>query len=155
MGSVPNWKRIAEVAAENGWTLDYLRDKPRVVRLHIPERVLVEGPKDVVWAYMAANRPSATEPEAVSDGVDALCRAVYRRDPRPGDYLGGSQARMLYDAANALAAAERELVELRGRIRGLHAQACEHADATCQGEAQRYAGWLREAFSDLFPKATK
>lgn len=46
------------------------------------------------------------------DGTDLLCRAVYRREARPSDYLGGSDARMLVDAAKEIHAQRRRL-ELR------------------------------------------
>lgn len=36
------------------------------------------------------------------DGTDRLCRALYQRAPRAKDYAGGSEARMLYDAANVI-----------------------------------------------------
>jgi hypothetical protein len=36
------------------------------------------------------------------DGLDALGRALYGRKPRPGEYIGGSDARILHDAAKAL-----------------------------------------------------
>jgi hypothetical protein len=36
------------------------------------------------------------------DGTDLLCMALYQRKPHPKDYLGGSEAKMLYDAANEI-----------------------------------------------------
>jgi hypothetical protein len=51
------------------------------------------------------------------DGTCRLCRAVYGREPRMRDYLGGSQAHMLHDAADLIARlraeAERAAVWLR------------------------------------------
>ncbi len=37
------------------------------------------------------------------DGTDRLCRALYGRDAEVRDWLGGSEARMLHDAADRLA----------------------------------------------------
>ncbi len=37
------------------------------------------------------------------DGTDNLCHALYGRAALPADYLGGSQAKMLHDAAAKLA----------------------------------------------------
>ena len=42
----------------------------------------------------------------MTDGTDALCLALYGLPAEPRDYLGGSEARMLHDAA-------AKLVELR------------------------------------------
>jgi len=39
------------------------------------------------------------------DGTGRLCLALYGRQARPRDYLGGSEARMLHDAADKLEAA--------------------------------------------------
>jgi len=39
-----------------------------------------------------------------ADGTERLCRALYGRDAEPADYLGGSEARMLHDAADMLRA---------------------------------------------------
>lgn len=36
------------------------------------------------------------------DGTKRLCRALYRRDETPADYLGGADAKMLHDAAQVL-----------------------------------------------------
>ena len=43
------------------------------------------------------------------DGTDKLCLAVYGRMPCARDYLGGSESKMLYDAAAALTSAKRVL----------------------------------------------
>jgi hypothetical protein len=43
-----------------------------------------------------------TQPNTVYDGTERLCLALYGRKPQPRDYLGGSEARMLHDAASAL-----------------------------------------------------
>lgn len=37
-----------------------------------------------------------------ADGTERLCRALYGRKARARDYLGGSDARMLHDAADLL-----------------------------------------------------
>lgn len=34
------------------------------------------------------------------DGTDRLCHLLYSRNPEPSDYLGGSSAQMLQDAAD-------------------------------------------------------
>ena len=41
-----------------------------------------------------------------ADGTARLCRALYGRAETPRDYLGGSHARMLYDAADRLETAQ-------------------------------------------------
>lgn len=41
------------------------------------------------------------------DGLDRLGRAVYGRSPKPGEWLGGSDAKILHDAADKLEAAHR------------------------------------------------
>ena len=38
----------------------------------------------------------------MADGTERLCRAVYGRSATARDYLGGSEARMLHDAADRL-----------------------------------------------------
>jgi hypothetical protein len=38
----------------------------------------------------------------MDDNVDRLCQAVYGRPPQTRDYLGGSEARILGDAANLI-----------------------------------------------------
>jgi hypothetical protein len=43
------------------------------------------------------------------DGTDVLCEAVYQRPAEPRDYLGGSQANMLHDAAKELQRLRKEL----------------------------------------------
>lgn len=50
--------------------------------------------RDMVAEAEAWHRDSKGE-----DGTDKLCRAVYGREATPRDYLGGSEARMLHDAA--------------------------------------------------------
>lgn len=37
-------------------------------------------------------------------GTDKLCMALYGRPAQPRDYLGGSDAKMLHDAAEVIAA---------------------------------------------------
>ena len=39
-----------------------------------------------------------------ADGTERLCLAVYGRPAQPRDFLGGSQAHMLHDAADKIAA---------------------------------------------------
>lgn len=43
----------------------------------------------------------------LDDGLDRLGRAVYGRPPKPGEWLGGSDARILHDAADKLEAAQK------------------------------------------------
>lgn len=59
----------------------------------------------------APSEPASPAPEASDalpdreglDGTARLCRALYGRKERAADYLGGSDARMLHDAADRLA----------------------------------------------------
>lgn len=46
----------------------------------------------------------------MNDGTDRLCQALYFKSSCPSHYLGGSEARMLYDAAT-------EIERLRDRLR--------------------------------------
>ncbi len=46
------------------------------------------------------------------DATDALCTTMYGRRAKPGDYLGGSQAEMLWDAARRIARAKRRFATL-------------------------------------------
>ena len=36
----------------------------------------------------------------MKDGTERLCDALYGRNAKPSDYIGGANARMLHDAAN-------------------------------------------------------
>lgn len=45
------------------------------------------------------------DPLVSTDGIDELCRALYGRAAKPKDYLGSSEAKMLYDAAKVVVAA--------------------------------------------------
>lgn len=38
----------------------------------------------------------------MSDGTERLCRLLYGRNEQPKDYLGGSNAKMLHDAADRI-----------------------------------------------------
>lgn len=54
----------------------------------------------------------------MSDNVDRLCLAVYGRQPRARDYLGGAEARFLADAAGKIESLEsiiRETLASRER----------------------------------------
>lgn len=58
--------------------------------------------------------PTPPTESVEGDGTDRLCRALYGREARPEDYMGGSNAKMLHDAADAIAtrpAPESEGVE--------------------------------------------
>ena len=39
----------------------------------------------------------------MTDGTERLCQALYGRKAKPADYLGGSDAKMLHDAADLIA----------------------------------------------------
>jgi hypothetical protein len=57
----------------------------------------------------------AAEPMPNRDGMDGtarLCRALYGRKERPADYLMGSDARMLHDAADTIARLRAAFVAL-------------------------------------------
>jgi len=49
------------------------------------------------------------------DGTDQLCRALYHREARPKDYLGGGDAQMLKDAASLLT----KLANARVRVQAI------------------------------------
>jgi len=87
-------------------TADYLRLKSTappfgyaLMQSIADRRTLLEMLKDI---------PRTTE----GDGIDRLCKALYGRDPRPSDYLGGSNAKMLHDAVGALADADEDSCDL-------------------------------------------
>jgi len=61
------------------------------------------------------------EPRADGDGTARLCQALYGRPAQPRDYLGGSDARMLHEAADKIAA----LQEPRGQQAGIWPSVCE------------------------------
>lgn len=42
------------------------------------------------------------------DGTNTLCLAVYGRKAKPKDYIGGSEANMLYDAAKLIHKLKRD-----------------------------------------------
>jgi hypothetical protein len=50
--------------------------------------------------------PERSDPVRDDDGTERLCRALYGRKAKASDYLGGSQARMLHDAADRIEAVE-------------------------------------------------
>jgi hypothetical protein len=56
-----------------------------------------------------------------ADGTELLCRAVYGRKAKTQDYLGGSEARMLHDAANMIKRA-------RDFMGDLYEDGCEYGD---------------------------
>lgn len=74
------------------------------------------------------------------DGTERLCHALYGRPARPRDYLGGSDARMLHDAADLIA-----------RLRG-HAPSpsrAEDVDPGCSPEDRGSpAGEIPEPWQD-------
>jgi hypothetical protein len=47
--------------------------------------------------------PSSVAPCSASDGTDLLCFALYGRRAEPTDWIGGSEAKMLRDAAKEIA----------------------------------------------------
>lgn len=60
--------------------------------------------------------------ERTKDGTRRLCNAVYGRDERARDYLGGADARMLHDAAT-------EIERLRSIVDRLKREAAHIGDA--------------------------
>lgn len=42
----------------------------------------------------------------MSDGTRKLCKILYGRDDKPADWVGGSEAKMLHDAAERIAQLE-------------------------------------------------
>jgi hypothetical protein len=49
------------------------------------------------------------------DGTDRLCMALYGRLSEAEDYLGGSDAKMLHDAADRITQLQTQLDSLRAR----------------------------------------
>lgn len=47
------------------------------------------------------------------DGTDALCTAIYGSPAEPRDYLGGSDARMLFDAVSYIESLESFVRDIR------------------------------------------
>lgn len=91
------------------------------------------------YARFLADRqaaPDAEHPAIAADGTERLCRALYGREPQPRDYVGGSNAPMMHDAADRVARLtptpeEREDAELlaaRSDIRLRHPDACAYLD---------------------------
>lgn len=65
------------------------------------------------------------------DGAERLCRALYGREPKAREYLGGSEAKMLHDAADRLEAMKAENTHLKSRLaaaRNLLSMAVPHVD---------------------------
>ena len=50
-----------------------------------------------------------TQVSVSGDGVDRLAKAVYGRKPEPRDYVGGSTAQILYDAAQLIGHLQNEI----------------------------------------------
>ena len=87
-------------------------------------------------------REEDDDPAMKGDGTDRLCRALYGRDAKPRDYLGGSEARMLYDAAERIeAAAPRD----GNAERRAGAPPEERFALTTTGEATATVGDVRSA----------
>lgn len=55
-----------------------------------------------VSPFLRENAPSRAEGATGTDGLDALALALYGRKARPREYIGGSDAAILHDAAKAL-----------------------------------------------------
>ncbi len=62
---------------------------------------------------------SAPEVTAATDGTDALCLALYGRKAGPKDWLGGSQAKMLHDAAARIDRLQTRITEQQATIERL------------------------------------
>jgi len=58
------------------------------------------------------------------DGTDRLCRALYGRQPVPKDYLGGSNARMLHEAANHITRQQLELNLIKNALLSIAEPEC-------------------------------
>lgn len=67
-------------------------------------------------------RKNAETPKAQLDGTERLGRAIYGRAPRVEEYLGGSEAKMLHDAANRVELLQGELAAARAEIQRLRAE---------------------------------
>lgn len=68
-------------------------------------RITVEGPTSTCVSDLTPGEASELRDALNShaaDGTEALCAALYGRRAEPRDYLGGANAKMLYDAASAL-----------------------------------------------------
>ena len=52
----------------------------------------------------------------MDDGTDRLCQVVYGRSPKAEDYLGGSNAKMLHDAADKIEELKKQIEELKDKI---------------------------------------
>lgn len=63
------------------------------------------------------------------DGTERLCRALYDGPANPKAYLGGSDARMLHDAADTIARLTRERDEARAEVERLRAGLSAEAGA--------------------------
>ena len=63
----------------------------------------------------------AVAPCSALDGTARLCRTLYLRKEEPRDYIGGSEARMLHDAAE-------EIERLRAALKAALPVLDEHAD---------------------------
>ena len=48
-----------------------------------------------------------------NDGTDKLCHALYKRKAKATDYIGGIDARILYDGAARITELEAEIERLR------------------------------------------
>ena len=64
----------------------------------------------------------------MSDGTDALCMALYGREPKMADMLGGSKAKMLYDAAERISAQSSEGAVMREALEKLGRLPCGELD---------------------------
>jgi hypothetical protein len=60
--------------------------------------------KPITYGPHAVPPQGASELKAMlgMDGTERLCRTLYGRDPIASDFLGGSNAKMLHDAADKL-----------------------------------------------------
>nr|BDD48123.1 hypothetical protein 39 [Balneolaceae bacterium] len=88
---------VAPVENVNTWTTQDMIDFARFVEKHkANESENKEAPASAVEALVSG-----------SDGTDELCNALYGRKAKPEDYLGGSDAKMLKDAAKVVKAARK------------------------------------------------
>jgi len=65
--------------------------------------------REVDTGYSTTTQRNSRSQYPGQDGTERLCQAVYHRHATPRDYLGGSEANMLHDAADEIARLRAEL----------------------------------------------
>lgn len=93
-----------------------------------------DGPRAAAMLKLLSRRPPAAEGKGERlDGADELCMAMYGRKATPQDYLGGSNARMLGEAARRIAMLRESRPKVADR------------DAVIEETEQQIAAGLRRA----------